>query len=95
MHKKQANFGAAQKADKEVYHEAHQMAGNALARHVICMRVETNYLVPLTITKLTWPNMRPTRRPTTCNAKPGTGVEDTRYGNNATLEMKLKIKRHR
>jgi hypothetical protein len=94
MHNKQANFGPAQKAEKEAYHKAHQTAGNASARHVIHMHVETHHLVPPTTTKLTWPTTRPTRRPTTGNAKPGTGVEDTGYGNNATLEMKMERERH-
>jgi hypothetical protein len=59
------------------------------------MRVEAYHLVPLMTTKLTWPTMRLTRRPTTGNAKPWTGVDDTGYGDNAMLEMKLKRGCHR
>jgi hypothetical protein len=96
MHDKQANFGPAQKAEKEAYHKAHR-TGNTLARHVIRMRVETHHLVPLTTTKLMWmwPTTRPTKWPTTGNAKLGTGVDDTGYGNDATLEMKMKREHHR
>ncbi len=94
MHKKHANFGPAKKADKEAYHKAHQMAGNASARRVICMRVEMHHLVPLRTTKLMWPNTRPTRCPITGNAKPEMGVEDVGYGNDATLEMKMKSECH-
>jgi hypothetical protein len=95
VHKKHANFGPAKKVNKEAYHEAHQMAENASARRVICMHVEMHHLVPLTTTKLMWPNTRPTRCPITGNAKLGMGVEDVGYGNDATLEMKMKSECHR